>query len=243
MSTNLKEGDETRRKILLGAKSEFAERGFGGARMGSISLKAGVNQALLHYYFKSKENIYRIIIQNMVEDISKIYGETVINEVNSWNAAPDIKLCAAIYVLVCSELYVRDEDFHRIMAHEIAESNGIIHEFIKEYLIPQLLSLEEILIDGVEAGIFETLDTALLSINIISFIRDLAHGESFFRNTSMYDRIYGNKQETLYNFMLEFSFKSLRPAGKPLVIPVLDDNRKNKLNSILKEMRDDTKNF
>ena len=49
---------ETSEKILRAAVKVFAEEGFRGARMHRIARSAGVNQALLHYYFKSKENLY-----------------------------------------------------------------------------------------------------------------------------------------------------------------------------------------
>jgi len=49
---------ETPEKILEAAVRVFAEEGFRGARMHRIAEAAGVNQALLHYYFQSKENLY-----------------------------------------------------------------------------------------------------------------------------------------------------------------------------------------
>ncbi len=49
---------ETSEKILEAAVRIFAQEGFQGARMHRIAESAGVNQALLHYYFQSKENLY-----------------------------------------------------------------------------------------------------------------------------------------------------------------------------------------
>jgi len=243
MSTQFKESDGTKKSILHAAKTEFAAKGFSGARMGSIAAIADINQALIHYHFGSKENLYKAVIKKLVGDISGIYDKKIISEVDSWNVPPDLKLCAAIYVFVNAELYIHDDDFNRIMAYEIAEGKGIIHEFIKEYLIPQLYSVDEIIKDGVSMGIFEISNTMLLSINILTFIRNLAHGEDFFKGTDVCDEIYSNKSESLYNFMLQLTFKALRPNGKELLIPDFDQDKKNKLNSILGEMREDIKNF
>lgn len=49
---------ETSERILEAAVQTFAAEGFQGARMHRIAESAGVNQALLHYYFQSKENLY-----------------------------------------------------------------------------------------------------------------------------------------------------------------------------------------
>jgi TetR/AcrR family transcriptional regulator len=49
---------ETRTRILDAALSEFANHGLAGARTDRIAQAAGVNKALLYYYFESKENLY-----------------------------------------------------------------------------------------------------------------------------------------------------------------------------------------
>ena len=51
-----KDGD-TERRILDAARIVFVRRGTSGARMQEIAEEAGVNQALLHYYFRSKERL------------------------------------------------------------------------------------------------------------------------------------------------------------------------------------------
>ncbi len=48
---------ETEQKILDAARSVFIRRGTAGARMAEIAQEAGVNQALLHYYFRTKERL------------------------------------------------------------------------------------------------------------------------------------------------------------------------------------------
>jgi AcrR family transcriptional regulator len=51
-----KDGD-TEQRILDAARTVFIKRGSSGARMQEIAEEAGVNQALLHYYFRSKERL------------------------------------------------------------------------------------------------------------------------------------------------------------------------------------------
>ncbi|HEY2861533.1 MAG TPA: TetR/AcrR family transcriptional regulator [Terracidiphilus sp.] len=49
---------ESRDRILEAALSEFAGHGLAGARTERIAAAAGVNKALLYYYFESKEKLY-----------------------------------------------------------------------------------------------------------------------------------------------------------------------------------------
>jgi AcrR family transcriptional regulator len=56
------DGDAERR-ILRAARSVFLRRGTSGARMQEIAEEAGVNQALLHYYFRSKEGLAEAVFR------------------------------------------------------------------------------------------------------------------------------------------------------------------------------------
>jgi TetR/AcrR family transcriptional regulator len=47
--------------IRQAAKKVFTERGLTGARMQDIADEAGINRALLHYYFRSKEKLFELI--------------------------------------------------------------------------------------------------------------------------------------------------------------------------------------
>src|SRR2546425_8518906 len=48
---------DTERRILDAAHAVFVRRGTAGARMQEIAAEADVNQALLHYYFRSKDRL------------------------------------------------------------------------------------------------------------------------------------------------------------------------------------------
>ncbi len=54
---------ETEERILDAARTVFLRRGTAGARMQEIAKEAGVNQALLHYYFRSKEGLSTAVFQ------------------------------------------------------------------------------------------------------------------------------------------------------------------------------------
>jgi TetR/AcrR family transcriptional regulator len=54
---------ETRGRILDAALSEFAANGLAGARTEQIAAAAGVNKALIYYYFESKEKLYSAALE------------------------------------------------------------------------------------------------------------------------------------------------------------------------------------
>lgn len=59
--------DSTEDKILEAAKNVFVTKGMDGARMQEIADEAGINKALLHYYFRSKERLFEAIFSEIIK--------------------------------------------------------------------------------------------------------------------------------------------------------------------------------
>ena len=54
------------RAILAAAETVFAERGFSGATMSMIAARAGSPKANIHYYFPTKETLYRAVVERVL---------------------------------------------------------------------------------------------------------------------------------------------------------------------------------
>jgi AcrR family transcriptional regulator len=72
-----RDGD-TEQRILEAARVVFIRRGTAGARMQEIAAEAGVNQALLHYYFRSKERlaeaVFRQVAGRVIPTVLGLFG-------------------------------------------------------------------------------------------------------------------------------------------------------------------------
>ena len=60
---------ETETRLLDAAEAVFAARGFHATSTAAIARRAGVNKALIHYYFRSKEGLYRAILQRIAQQL------------------------------------------------------------------------------------------------------------------------------------------------------------------------------
>ncbi len=56
-----------RARILKAAEAVFAKKGFDGATTSEISRLAGLPKANLHYYFRTKEDLYHAVLQNIID--------------------------------------------------------------------------------------------------------------------------------------------------------------------------------
>lgn len=74
-----KEKKETERNIFEAAIRIFTEKGFAGSRMQEIADSAGINKALLHYYFRSKnklfDSVFEHLIKTMLPHFGKVFSE------------------------------------------------------------------------------------------------------------------------------------------------------------------------
>ena len=59
----------TEEKILSAAKKVFVANGMMGARMQDIADEAGINKALLHYYFRNKEQLFDVIFMSAARQL------------------------------------------------------------------------------------------------------------------------------------------------------------------------------
>ena len=57
-------GQTTEEKIIEAAHKVFAQKGYAAARNRDIAEEAGLNTALVNYYFRSKQNLFEIVMQN-----------------------------------------------------------------------------------------------------------------------------------------------------------------------------------
>jgi AcrR family transcriptional regulator len=62
-------GENTENQILVAARGVFIAKGYEGARMQEIADKAGINKALLHYYFRSKENLFDAVFSEVAANL------------------------------------------------------------------------------------------------------------------------------------------------------------------------------
>lgn len=64
-----KKDQTTEEAILDAAKKVFVRKGMAGARMQDIADEAGINKALLHYYFRNKEKLFEVIFMEAAEKL------------------------------------------------------------------------------------------------------------------------------------------------------------------------------
>lgn len=71
-----KEDITTEQTILEAAEQEFLEKGFAGAKTTAIAKRAGVNHAMIHYYFRTKENLFTMVFQQKIRILAESFSQS-----------------------------------------------------------------------------------------------------------------------------------------------------------------------
>ena len=64
-----RDADRTREEILRAAMAEFADHGFGGARMEAIAERGKVDKKLIYYYYAGKDELFLAVLEQSYADI------------------------------------------------------------------------------------------------------------------------------------------------------------------------------
>lgn len=75
-----KTDNQTEKAILEAAGKVFTKKGYAAARMEDIAKEAGINRALLHYYFRSKDKMFDLIFDQRVREFFSGLGEIMFSE-------------------------------------------------------------------------------------------------------------------------------------------------------------------
>ena len=117
--------EDAEKQILQSAREIFKTKGFSGAKMAEIADHAGINKALLHYYFRSKQNLFD---QVFAEAVSAIVPR-LISILQS-----DLPLDVKIYKMVdyYYQTLSRNRDLPIFVLSEIRTNPGFMLKFVKE---------------------------------------------------------------------------------------------------------------
>ena len=114
-------------KILTAAEKVFAEKGLKGARVKEIAELSGVNPALINYYFGSKDNLYRTVIENFFMRVERLAVSVMEKEID-----PRAKLYSLIEFGI--DLLGESEYVARIFVREFVDCGVYSELIIKRYL-------------------------------------------------------------------------------------------------------------
>ena len=170
--TQAERADLTRARILDAAVRQFSANGLAGARTEQIAEEAGVNKALLYYYFKGKEDLYDATLESVANRV-----------VASSMAALDTECSAGErlvnFVLNHFDRIHSQRAFQNLMQQEMirlhrGEENALVR-LVDKVFRPMMFRLREVIAEGRSSGELVPVDElqivyAALGANVFYFL-------------------------------------------------------------------------
>lgn len=136
--------------ILQAAEKVFAEAGYGGATMQLIADLAGLPKANLHYYFPTKEELYRRVVQ----DIFEIWLQAA----ETFDAAPDPATGIGAYIDAKMEISRRHPTGSKVWASEVMHGAPVIQDYLETTLRDWTSGRARVLQNWIDTGKMAAVD-------------------------------------------------------------------------------------
>jgi TetR/AcrR family transcriptional regulator len=169
MATPLKtrNAEATRTLILESALSHFAHDGLAGARTDAIAKEAGVNKALIHYYFKDKETLYGAAFEHVFGGLhSRLLA------ILSQPGDPSTKVLA--YTLTHFDYLCSNAFFPALIQREMMRSKrkptAHLARVLKKYGRPTFERLAICLAEGMRNGEVRQTDPAQVILSMLGTV-------------------------------------------------------------------------
>jgi DNA-binding transcriptional regulator YbjK len=171
------EYSDKQRQILEVAEKLFATKGFDGTSVRDIAQEAGVNIAMISYYFGSKEKL----LQAVFELRSSHIKTQLTLMLEDQNMAPLEKVYRLIEAFV--EKIMGQQQFHKIMVREqINGKETMIYSLIQESKKKNHELVKKIVQEGQKKGVFKkNIDIPLMMVTMVGTANQLITTQHFYK--------------------------------------------------------------
>jgi len=145
---------ENERGILSAAEAVFAEQGYGGATMAAIAARAGVPKPNVHYYFPTKERLYRAVIERVLN--------AWLAAAAAFDASDDPIEALTSYISAKMDLARAMPLGSKIWASEIMRGAPAIQDFLDTTLTQWVRSRERTIRRWIAAGKLKPIEPRIL---------------------------------------------------------------------------------
>jgi TetR/AcrR family transcriptional regulator len=164
---------ETVRRICAAAELAFAEQGLAGARTDEIARAAGVNKALLYYYFHSKDDLYAAVLEGMFlkqrEAIESARSAPSLPQGSTPHrtTSPHQQELRA-YVNGAIDFVVANPHFPRLIQREMMNRSPQVRHLMRRFWLPTYQRLESAIRSGIKTGEFRRVEPQHAVFSIIA---------------------------------------------------------------------------
>ena len=146
---------------MKAAAEVFARNGFAGARIQQISQKAGINQAMIYYYFSSKENLYQAVLEEAFLHLNQTLSHELTENLGF---AHKLRRFMEFYF----DLVSQNKNLLRIIQQELVNGGKHARQIAPQHIKPLYLMGRKLIEEGIASGQCRSLDIDSLLLAIFT---------------------------------------------------------------------------
>lgn len=195
-------------QIIETAEQLFAAKGYEATTVRDIAEQAGVNIAMISYYFGSKEKLLEALFNHRMGGI-KMRVESLLKNVS---LSPLQKVDILIDEHI--ERVVHHEGFYKVMLSEqVINKNPVIIKLVSEIKKRNAELINKLLIDGEEKGVFKKdVDVVFLMSTMVGTVMQVLINQSFYRNFNCLKKMSSKNFEEAIQQKLSIHIKNIFKA-------------------------------
>lgn len=195
-----KDSENTEEKILKVAEREFQTKGMNGARMQQIADEAGINKAMLHYYYRNKQKLFEAVFIRAFRLIAPQINRIINDDISLFEK---IKRFSNRYI----EFILRHPYIPLFIINELQRNPGFIKKLSSEKHFPDIQKFKKQISHCVTEGIIrpiqaEQLFINILSLNVFPFIGAPLLKEFIQYDDKSYQRLLRDRSEQVSEFII-----------------------------------------
>lgn len=168
METTIDIKDDVSEIILNSAKTIFARYGFKKTTMDEIAQAARKGKSSIYHYFKSKEDIFKAIVEKEADELSAAIAKAI-------NAETTSKKKIRAYVLARMKGINNLTNLYSALKDEYLEHYSFIENVRVKYDTEEVNTIKGILKTGVEDGEFKIEDINLTAFALVTALKGLEY--------------------------------------------------------------------
>jgi TetR/AcrR family transcriptional regulator len=204
---------ETVRRICAAAEQAFAEQGLAGARTDEIAQAAGVNKALLYYYFHSKDELYAAVLEGLfLQQQAAIAAAR--QHASPLRAASPNRQELIGYVNGAIDFVAAHPNFPKLIQRETMNRSAQVRHLMRRFWLPTYQRLEAAIRRGIKSGEFRAVDPqhavfSIIAMTVFYFAAAPMLKDLLSRDT-LNPRAVAARRKAILDFVEHAVFKSVR---------------------------------
>lgn len=156
--------DEVREQVVRAARLVFARFGFKKTALDDIARESRKGKSTIYYYFKSKDEIFKAVIDAEAEIRKQAINEQI-------SRISDSRQKLKIYIYVRMQTLKMVVNYYEAIKNDLLDNLYFVNNFRIEHFEDEIMQINKLLLEGIEKGEFSIVNPELTAKTIVTILQ------------------------------------------------------------------------